>query len=87
MTVCSKWEIHDKYLWTLGFDINICNLKNMSLLLHASVSWHTSQEYTLASYLHTMFILKTRVFFTVVNGSTQWDSSLCAHKNNNIVDG
>lgn len=75
MIIC-KLEINDKYIWTLGFDTDIYNLKNMSFLLHSSVSWHTSQKDTSLSYLYHVFILNPRIFFTVVRESTQWDPSL-----------
>ena len=75
MIIC-KLKINDKYIWTLGFDIDIYNLKNTSFLLYSSVSWHTSQKDASLSYLYHVFILKPRIFFTVVRESTQWDPSL-----------
>lgn len=35
---CCKLEINDKYVESLGFDTNICNLKNVSLVLPANMS-------------------------------------------------
>ena len=75
MIIC-KLKINDKYIWTLGFDIDIYNLKNTSFLLYSSVSWHTSQKDASLSYLYHVFILNPRIFFTVVRESTQWDPSL-----------